>query len=421
MLCAGEEPRAEKASIEGVTSADQRTWQGHPKGSKAYRNMLLALLFGGLATFAQLYSVQAVLPGIAREFGVSAADAALSVSAATIGLALAVIPWSAIADRCGRKRAMTWAISAAVVLGLLLPLAPGFPAMLGLRFLEGAALGGIPAVALVYLNEEVQRLHAAVAAGTYVAGTTIGGLAGRLVAGPLAELWDWRAGVLAVSILAALAAVAFVRLAPAPRGFRPLVRGEGPGLPARILANLRSPRLLALYAQGFLLMGGFVAVYNYLGFRLEAPPFNLPASLASLLFLAYLAGTVSSRLAGGLTVRFGRLRVLLVSVPVILGGLAITLSDLLPVVLLGLLVFTGGFFAAHSVASGWTPRLAEVGRSQASSLYNLFYYAGSSLFGWAGGLFFVQFGWSGLAAFAAVLAVLAGTTAVLAFRGADRE
>ena len=383
--------------------------------------MLIALLFGGLATFAQLYSVQAVLPGIARDFQVSAADAALSVSAATIGLALAVIPWSAIADRAGRKRTMTWAISAAVVLGLLLPLAPTFPSMLALRFLEGAALGGIPAVALVYLNEEVQRLHAAVAAGTYVAGTTIGGLAGRLVAGPVAEFTDWRAGVLAVSVLSAVAAVLFVRLAPAPRGFRPVVRGQGPKLAERIHINLRSPRLLALYTQGFLLMGGFVAVYNYLGFRLEAPPFNLPTSLASLLFLAYLAGTVSSRLAGGLTVRFGRLRVLLASIPVIIAGLAITLADSLPVILVGLVVFTAGFFGAHSVASGWTPRLATVGQSQASGLYNLFYYAGSSLLGWAGGLFFVQFGWSGVAIFAAVLALLAGTTAVLALRGYEAK
>ncbi|MEV7648264.1 MFS transporter [Arthrobacter sp. NPDC089319] len=405
----------------GPVSSAEQPWAGHPKGSRGYRNMLLALLFGGFATFAQLYSVQAVLPGIARSFHVSPADAALSVSAATIGLALGVIPWSAVADRAGRKRTMTWAISAAVALGLLLPLAPSFPALLALRFLEGAALGRIPAVALVYLNEEVQRLHAAVAAGTYVAGTTVGGLAGRLIAGPVGEWADWRAGVLAVSLAAALAAVLFVRLAPAPRGFRPLQRGQGPGLGQRILANLRSVPLLALYAQGFLLMGGFVAVYNYLGFRLEAPPFFLPASLASLLFLAYLAGTVSSRVAGGLTVRTGRLPVLLGGIAVSIAGLAATLVDSLPLIMLGLLLFTAGFFAAHSIASGWTPRLATVGAAQASSLYNLFYYAGSSLFGWAGGLFFGRFGWTGVAAFTAALAVIAGTTAVLALRRRGTE
>lgn len=393
-------------------------WRGHPKGSRGYRNMLLALLFAGVATFAQLYSVQAVLTDIARSFSVSAADAALTVSTATIGLALAVIPWSAVADRAGRKRTMTVAIGAAVLCGLLVPLAPNFAVMLTLRFAEGAALGGIPAVALVYLNEEVQKMHVAVAAGTYVAGTTIGGLAGRLIAGPVATVFDWRAGVLAAALVSAIAAVAFVWLAPAPRGFHPVVSGRGPNLWQRILANVRSPRLLALYAQGFLLMGGFVAVYNYLGFRLEGPPFNLPTSLVSLLFLAYLAGTVTSRLAGGLTVRFGRLPVLLTSIPILLGGLALTLLNSIALILLGLLVFTGGFFAAHSVASGWTPRLAQTGKAQASSLYNLFYYAGSSLLGWAGGFFLVDFGWAGVVFFAAALALLAGTTAAAALRGA---
>lgn len=313
---------------------------------------------------------------------------------------------------------MTWAISAAVALGFLAAASPSFEVLILLRFLEGVALGGVPATALVYLHEEVQSLHAPVAAGTYIAGTTLGGLAGRLVAGPVGDLFGWRAGVLAVSVMAAGAAAAFILLAPQPRGFRPVVRGVGPPLVGRLAANLRAPRLLALYAQGFLLMGGFVAVYNYLGFHLEAPPFLLPASLVSLLFLAYLSGTASSRLAGGLTVRFGRLPVLLAAVPVILAGLAITLAGSLPLVILGLVVFTGGFFAAHSVASGWTPVLSTTGRAQASGLYNFAYYAGSSAFGWLGGLFFGRFGWFGVASFAAALAVLAALVAVTVLRGA---
>ncbi|MHA7294962.1 MFS transporter [Arthrobacter sp. HLT1-21] len=378
--------------------------------------MLWALFFAGVATFSQLYAVQSVLTSITDDFAISAADAALTVSAATIGLALAVIPWSWVADRAGRKRVMTWAISAAVVFGLLVPLAPTFELMLVLRFLEGAALGGIPAIALVYLNEEVQRLHAAVAAGTYVAGTTIGGLSGRLVAGPVADLFDWRAGVLVASLMAALAAVAFVWLAPAPRGFVPAVRDVDPRLSERIVHNLRSARQLGLYAQGFLLMGGFVAVYNYLGFRLELPPFGLPGAVISLLFLAYLAGTVTSRVAGTLTGRFGRLRVMLAGIPVIVVGLLMTLSDSLPLIVVGLVTFTGGFFTVHSVAAGWTPRLADVGRAQASSLYNFFYYAGSSLIGWVGGFFFVGAGWTGVVFFASGLALTAGMIAIATLR-----
>ena len=130
---------------------------GHPKGSAAYRRILAGLAFAGVATFAQLYSTQAVLPLIAGDLQVTAAEAALTISLATVGLAVTVLPWSFLADRIGRVRAMAWGISAATVLGLLAPLAPSLPVLLGLRMVEGMALGGIPAIAIAYLNEEVNK------------------------------------------------------------------------------------------------------------------------------------------------------------------------------------------------------------------------------------------------------------------------
>ena len=385
-------------------------WAGHPKGSAAYRRLLAGLAFAGVATFAQLYSTQAVLPIMAADLRITAAEAALTISLATVGLAITVIPWSFLADRIGRVRAMTLGISAATVLGLLAPLAATFPILLGLRLLEGMALGGIPAIAIAYLNEEVHKAHAALAAGTYVAGTTLGGLAGRLVAGPVGELWGWRAAALAVSVLAAAAAVLFLVLVPKARGFTP-ARASGFRGAARTLGgHLRNPRLLALYVQAFLLMGGFVAVYNYLGFRLSGDPFGLPATVISLIFVAYLSGTVTSRLAGALTLRFGRRTILLAGVLLMAAGLALTLTQVLALILAGLLVFTGGFFAAHSIGAGWTGGIATTGRAQASSLYNLAYYLGSSAIGWAGGLVFQSFGWTALAL---TVIGLACTTAVI--------
>lgn len=385
-------------------------WPGHSKGSTGYRRILAGLAFAGVATFAQLYSTQAVLPLIAGGMHVTAAEAALTISLATVGLAVTVLPWSFVADRVGRVRAMAWAISAATVLGLLAPLAPDFPALLALRALEGMALGGIPAVAVAYLNEEVNKAQAALAAGTYVAGTTLGGLAGRLLAGPVGELWGWRAAALAVSAMAAVAAVLFLVLVPPARNFTAAPAGGFRGAMATLAGHSRNPRLLAIYLQAFLLMGGFVAVYNYLGFRLSGQPFNLPATLISLIFLAYLSGTVSARWAAGLTLRFGRRNVLVSGTVLMAGGLALTLTGQLAVILVGLLVFTGGFFAAHSIGSGWTGVIASTGRAQAASLYNLAYYLGSSVLGWAGGLLFQSLGWTALAL--AVMA-LAGTTAVV--------
>jgi predicted MFS family arabinose efflux permease len=389
-------------------------WTGHARGSVPYGRLLVALFCAGIATFAQLYSPQAVLPLISADLHMGAAASALMVSASTVGLALGVIPWSTLADRIGRVKAISVSVTVATAVGLLVPFAPTYQLLLAGRFLEGLLIGGVPAIAIAYLTEEINPSHAARAAGTYVAGTTIGGLMGRLVASPMGEWLGWRVGVFTVAALCGLAALCFVKLAPQPRGFVPSKQAgassEG-SLGHRLWANLRSPRQLALYAQGFLLMGSFVALYNFLGFRLTAAPFSLPSSLVTLVFLAYLAGTWASSRAGAEASRFGRRRVLLASVAIMAAGVVITLSDHVIVVLVGLVIATAGFFGAHAIASGWTGQVARVGKAQASSLYNLFYYAGSSVIGWFGGVAFDQAGWP---AVALTIVVLAGAAAAVA-------
>jgi predicted MFS family arabinose efflux permease len=392
----------------------RQTWTGHRRGSTEYRCLLAALFCAGIATFAQVYSPQGVLPQISADLGVGAASAALMVSACTIGLAVGVIPWSMIADRIGRVKAMSISVITSSVLGLLTPFAPSLQLLLAGRLLEGLVLAGVPAIAIAYLTEEIAPEHAARAAGTFVSGTSIGGLLGRVVAGPITDIATWRVGVLTVAVLCAAAAVGFVKLAPQSRGFAPSSRlsanPEG-GLTHRLRENLRSPRQLTLFAQGFLLMGGFVAIYNYLAFRLTAAPYHLPMTVVSLIFFAYLAGTCASTVAGALATRFGRRAVLLTSIAIMITGVLITLCANLFLVLAGLVVATVGFFGAHAIATGWAGRAAVVGKAQASSLYNLFYYAGSSVIGWFGGIALEHAGWPGVALTVLILAGVAAAAA----------
>jgi YNFM family putative membrane transporter len=391
-------------------------WTGHTRGSAAYGRLLAALFCAGVATFAQLYSPQAVLPLISRDLGVGAASAALLVSASTVGLAIGVIPWSALADRIGRVKAISISVTVATLVGMLVPFAPTFALLLAGRFIEGLMVGGVPAIAVAYLTEEVDPVHAARAAGTFVGGTTIGGLLGRLVSSPVAEAAGWRVGIFTVAVLCGAAAMGFVKLAPDPRGFTPVLRQDANpegSLGHRLAANLRTPRQRVLFAEGFLLMGGFVALYNFLGFQLTRAPFHLAPSVVSLMFLAYLAGTWASSRAGAEAARFGRKRVLLVSVSIMMAGVAMTLSDNVIAVLIGLVVATAGFFGAHSTAAGWTGQAAPVGKAQASSLYNLFYYGGSSAIGWLGGVAFDARGWT---AVAATILAFAGIALLLAAR-----
>ncbi|MDT0118285.1 MFS transporter [Microbacterium sp. PRF11] len=392
---------------------------GHLPGSREYRRLLVGLFFGGVATFGQLYATQALLPSIATDVGAAPADAALTVSASTLGLAAAVIPWSIVADRIGRVPAMAIGLIAATVLGGLSPLAHELSVLLGLRLLEGLALGAVPAVALAYLSEEIHPRAVAAAAGSYIAGTTVGGLTGRVASGWVGELLGWRWGVASVVLVCVVSAAVFLALVPAARGFVPgrsrSVRG--PSIVRRLALNLRSPAQLALYAQGFLLMGAFVAVYNYLGFHVTEPPFSLPPAVVTLLFLAYLAGTASSPRAGALAVRHGRLPVLLASTGVMATGAALMFIPSVVAVLAGLIAFTAGFFGAHAVASGWTPAAADPeARAQASSLYYLGYYGGSSLFGWALGIAFGRLGWAWFLGAVLTLCALAALAALAALR-----
>ncbi|WP_417366920.1 MFS transporter [Glutamicibacter arilaitensis] len=372
----------------------------------AYRGMLLALFAGGVATFSQLYAVQGLLPVIAGYFQISSSQAALAVSSATLGLALAVTPWAIISDRMGRRKVISVALVSSVALGLLSTQSVNFEALVVIRFFEGVALAGVPGSALAFLVDEISPRAVAVASGTYISGTTLGGLAGRLVASFVGDPAGWRWGIAAVSIMAGIATLFFLLKAPDAQGFEP-IRNQSLRAIAGKFSRAFHGKIALVYAQGFLLMGGFVAVYNYLAFRLEAAPYLIPPSLAALVFLAYLSGTYTSVASGKVVAKLGRRNTLRISILVSALGLLGTLADSLVIIIAGLLIFTAGFFAAHAVASGWVPVLATGARAQASSLYNLFYYVGSSLLGWLIGIPFIHYGWVSVVLSVAGLQVLA--------------
>ncbi|NYI08007.1 MFS transporter [Allostreptomyces psammosilenae] len=382
----------------------------HRAGSPAFRRVNFALLAAGIATFALLYSTQALLPAISDGLGLSPARASLTVSFATGALALAVIPVSALSERYGRTTVMTVSVFAAAVLGLLVAVAPNAETLLALRALQGVALAGLPATAMAYLAEEVHPGSLAGAMGLYVAGNSIGGMSSRLLTGAVSDAWGWRWALAAVGAVALLAAVAFRLLLPRARNFRP-----SPVSPRALLrtlgGHLGDPAMRRLYAAGLLLMAVFGAVYNLVGYRLAAAPFSLPETAVGLVFLVYLAGTVTSARTGALTARFGRAGVLHGGVALAAVGILATLSDLLPVVLLGLVLVTAGFFAGHSTASAAVSGRAATGRAQATALYLGAYYLGSSLGGPVAGVPFQTFGWPAVVVFA--LLALAATAALV--------
>ena len=375
------------------------------------RQVRLGLFAAGLATFILLYSPQPLLPLLSSAFRASPAASSLAMSAGTGALAVAIIPVSSLSEVLGRRRVMVVSVLAAAVLGLAAPLSPSLTVLVALRVLQGFALAGVPAVAMAYLAEEVAAGSLGRAMGLYIAGNAIGGLSGRIIAGVLASHGGWRVATAGVSGLALACAVAFAVLLPRSRFFTPA--------PFRLRAllgglrrNLADTGLLRLYLIGFALMGAFVTVYNYLTFRLSDAPFHLPPAFIGALFTVYLAGTFASTQAGRLADRLGRYGVLAAGIAVTFGGVALTLPSSLVLIIAGLVVLTAGFFAAHSVASGWVPGRARIAPAQASALYLCLYYIGSSVAGSVGGVFYSRGGWAGCVGFVAVLLAVALASAL---------
>jgi YNFM family putative membrane transporter len=234
-------------------------------------------------------------------------------------------------------------------------------------------------------------------------------MTGRVAMGIMTQLWNWRVALGVVSAIDLMAALAFVLLLPSSRHF---VRRAGLSLAVHLQAwrrHLAQPRMAALFLVAFLAMGAFVTVYNYVGFRLAAPPYGLDQAQIGLIFLIYLVGMAASSWAGALADRFGRAPILTLGAAIALAGLAVSLAEPLWLVILGVAGLTVGFFMAHSVASGWVGRLALQDRSHASSLYLLTYYMGASVLGSAGGWFWRWGGWPAVTGYcaAAMLGVLA--------------
>jgi YNFM family putative membrane transporter len=360
-------------------------------------------LFAGYATFSLLYCVQPLLPEFTAAFGVSPAQSALSVSVSTASLAIAIFVAGFVSEGWSRHRLMTMSLTASSILTIVAAFLPNWHALLFVRALEGLALGGVPAVAMAYLAEEVEPEGLGLAMGLYVGGTAIGGMAGRVISGVLADFFSWRVAIGGIGALGLLSTLAFRALLPPSRRFVPR-RGMGFRHHRSALAmHIRNRDLPLLFLMGFVLMGSFVTLYNYVGYRLIGAPFRLNQTQIGAIFTVYLTGVVASPWSGKMADVFGRGRVLIASLALMMGGVLLTISTSLPVIVAGIACLTFGFFAGHSVASGWVGRLALHAKGQSAALYLLAYYIGSSVIGSYGGHFWTAFGWGGVVGLIAAL------------------
>jgi MFS transporter, YNFM family, putative membrane transport protein len=376
----------------------------------------IAVATAGFCAFLNLYSPQALLPALAREFGAGAAEISTIMTASALAIALTAPFTGAIADVLGRKRVITAAMLAVVVPMAGVALAPDVEALIAWRFVQGLLLPPIFAVTVAYIGDEWPPAEVAGVAGIYIAGSSLGGFCGRFLPGLLGDLIGWRGAFLALAALSFLGAITLALLLPPEKGF---VRSEGLAASGRqMLQHLRNPQLVATYAIGFGVLFNFIAVFTYVSFHLAAPPYDFSSTLLGAIFVTYLAGTAIVPATGWMMSRLGRRRFILTVLAAWACGALLMLAPPLAAILAGLTLCAMCGMLCQTIATGYVTASAREGRSSAVGLYVTAFYVGGSMGAFLPGLAWEEAGWAGAVAMVLVMLAVMAVVAALAYRGA---
>ncbi len=354
---------------------------------------LKALIFSLVASaFSTIYITQPVLPVLQAEFGVSAARASTTVSAVILGIALANLPFGALADRVRVRPLILAGGSAVAGAGLVCAFAGNFPLLVAARFVQGLFLPTLTTCLVAYLVRTLPADRLNVVTGSYVSATVLGGLGGRLLGGWIHTPAHWRYAFVTTSVLLLAALASAARWLPESRpAAEPSERHAG------FLALARRGDLLRTYAAAFGAFFVFSSVFNYLPFYLTGPPFGASTNLVTMMYLSYLVGVAAGPSAGRLSDRIGNGGTMILGSAVFAASIGLTFLSSLPAIAASLAGVCAGFFAIHSAAAGSLNRRLSFGRGKANALYVLFYYLGGTSGITAGGHAYHAAGWRGVA------------------------
>lgn len=377
----------------------------------------VAVFAAGGVSFLNLYATQSLLPELTRTFDATEAAVALTVSAATVSVALIAPFAGTLADAVGRKRTVVTAVLLLLIPTLLAAASQSLEELIVWRLVQGLCLPAIFAVTVAHISEQWPAEERGDVTALYMAGSVLGGFSGRFVSALIEPLAGWRFAFVALAVITLVCAVILIRWLPkdAPR---PANRRSGVGA---ILdawrGHLTNARLLAVCVVGFLMLFFLQAVFTWVNFHLSQPPFSLSTTQLGFIFAVYLAGVVVTPTTGRLLRRFGTRGTVVLAAGVSSLGLTATLVDALPVVVAGLAAAGVGVFVTQAVAMGRVGQVVPTGgRSSAVGLYVLAYYLGGTAGPVVPAPVWQGFGWPGVVALGVAAMMLAGLIAALAWR-----
>lgn len=356
---------------------------------------------------------------LARLFHASKTGVGMTVSAATLGVALSAPVFGALTERLPRKRVIVASLLGISLPTLLAATSQSLAQLVFWRFLQGVTVPGVIAVLVTYIGEEWPPDQVALIMSFYVSGTALGGFMGRISAGYLADWFNWRVSfqALGIAALAGAGAVALWLPQGRRRGVSQPKLDALPSFPYQVQGLFRSRRLLATFAVGFNVLFSLVGVFTWITFYLSAAPFHLSTAGLSSLFFVYLVGLVVTPAAGYLITRVGLRAGIGGAMACSIVGVLLTLPHSLPVAIVGLTMLSSGVFVAQTASQSHLRVAAPAGtRVTAAGLYLTCYYLGGTAAGVVPGIFWAIGKWPACVAFIVAMQIAGLAIALIGWR-----
>jgi MFS transporter, YNFM family, putative membrane transport protein len=364
----------------------------------------------GFLTLIDLFATQAVLPSLAKLYGVSPAAIGSAVNATTIGMAVACLAVALVSRSIPRRLGIWVSLALLAIPTALLATAPDLLTFTVLRVLQGVFMAAAFTLTMTYLAERCSMEQTTTALAAYITGVVASNLVGRLAAASVAELFG-----LATSFYFSAA----LNLAGAGLVLANLRRISAMGVPgphrsplASWGEHLRNPALRATFGIGFLILFAFIGIFTYVNFVLVSEPIAIDRMSLGLVYLVFLPAMITTPLAGRAALRFGTRRALWGGLLLALAGLPLLLLSNLAGVLTGMVLVGVGTFFAQAIGTGFVGRAARSDRAAASGLYLASYYLGGLAGAAAIGQLFDRYGWGISVLAIAVSLALAGLLAL---------
>lgn len=370
-----------------------------------YRKIAFGLALGSFIVFCNLYVVQPMLPFMAAHFSISSTTANWLFASATLALSLCLVPWAIASERFGRRRILFIGLISLPIVSLAMSVNGSWWMLLTGRAVIGVAIAAFASVAVAYMVEELSPSAFSAAIGSYIAANSLGGISGRIIGGTLTDSLGWQGALIVVGALSTIGVAITYKLVPAQRNFEPKRQGFAQHNRS-IITHIRTPIVWVAMLIGGVNFALFVNLYSVMGFRLVAPPYSLPISLVSLIFICYLGGTISSKLTTNWRHHFSEISGMLVGSSISLFGMVVALYPHLSAMLLGLCCISFGAFFTHTLAYGWVSQHAKTAKATATALYLVHYYIGGSIGGFFLLLCWQHGGWASVVVGGSVLFAL---------------